>query len=115
MEMAFNYAMNRANGDQFSENDFIDPKYTQDNEGKQRWQEVKKLFIQESGLPSASSVTGLFLNFMGGSVFSYAKITTHQSGNGKLSNIYIHDIKHDIVESLRITRTTDSGQTYPTP
>ena len=33
----------------------LDPKYTQANEGKQRWQAAKNLFIQESGLPSASS------------------------------------------------------------
>ena len=31
------------------------------------------------------------------------------------SNIYMQDIKHDMVEWLRITRTTNSSQTYPTP
>ena len=99
----------------FAENDYIDPIYTQDEESKLRWIAAKQQFVHESGLPSASSITGLFLNFEGASVFSYTMYTERQSKHGKITNVRIHDIYHDMVESMRVSRRNAGGQLYPTP
>ena len=122
MAMAKNYALNKAQGrEEYSNNDYVDPSVFGDvtnseTQTGERWEKAKKLFIQESGIPSVSSVTGLFLNFQGASVFTYAKYTTDErkSSDAVLKDVYIHDLSHEMVESIRFTTTNDDGQMYPT-
>ena len=114
MSLAYNYALNRVRG-KFEDTDYVNPDDLTTEEDIERWTNAKAQFIHESGYPSASSVTGIFLNFEGASVFSYTMYTTHQSSHGRLSNIHIHDISHDMEESMRFGYSGSSGQMYPTP
>ena len=105
MELALSYALNRVNNEN-SENNYIDPNILDfsdaTDEEQERWEKAKDTFIQESGFPSSSSLTGLFLNFDGASVFTYTKYTNRQSSGAVLENIYIHDLTHEMFESMRI-------------
>ena len=114
MSHALEYAMNRV-ADKYSDNDYMNPSTLETIEDESRWQSAKQAFVHESGLPSASSITGMFLNFHGASVFAYAAYTTHPSTDGTLNNIYIHDIYHDMYESMRLTFAGQSGQIFPSP
>ena len=105
MELALSYALNRVS-DSHADNDYIDPDLLDMNEASskeiERWAKAKKTFVHESGFPSPSSLTGIFLNFDGASVFTYTKYTTRKSQSGTINNLYIHDLTHDMFESMRI-------------
>ena len=133
MELAYHYAMNRINS-KFEETNYIDPEYlemidtsrykinsnnnndleaeAQESEQDIFWEKVKYSYIQKSGFPAGSSVSGVFLNYYGASVFAYAKWVAEEyhSNNAVLNNIYIHDLTHEMSELVRIAAKDEGGQ-----
>ena len=125
MGLAYHYAVNRISS-KFEESDYIDPSYLemidtsryddleegQESEQTIFWHKVKKAYIQESGFPASSSVSGMFLNYDGASVFSYAKYVSpeYHSNSAVLSNIYVHDLSHEMIETVRIASIDEGAQ-----
>ena len=94
------YAMNKISN-KFSDTDYIDPNWLTTQDDKDLWRKAKNTWIHENGIPSASGIVGIFLNFDSASVNTYAKYTLpeHQSKNAIIKNVWIHDISHDFQES----------------
>ena len=108
MEYALNYAMNRVNN-KLSENDFLESI----SADKEIWLKSKQLFVNTNGLPSTALVHGIFLNLFSGKS-AYIKQTQIFSKNAVLNNIYIHDLKHCMIESIRVI-TDDNSLQWITP
>eukprot|EP01083_Nonionella_stella_P001022 2945_1 len=61
------------------------------------WGEAKEMFINPSGLPYGAALYGLFLNYPGAGIFGW-QVNDLRSGEVKLQNVNIHDLRHKGVE-----------------
>jgi len=74
------------------------------DEPEERITQARKTFINEAGLPSSSTVYGIFLNAYGASVFGVGG-SPGQSENAILQNVTIHGLYKDPWEVPRIVLT----------
>ena len=101
MALAYDYAINRYY-DRHSDNDYITPDLLENAADNEHWIAAKEQFIWEDGLPSATSIHGIFLNTHSVSVATFTFSSSKASHGAKLNNIHIHDLYHSFHENVRL-------------
>eukprot|EP01084_Bolivina_argentea_P090521 163099_1 len=86
-------------------------------EEQKEWDDTLQLFYNPSGLPNGASLYGIYLNTKGENAMSYHLNTHSFSSHAVLDHVTIHDMRHKMIEYIRVSTTTMNpfGSTYLNP
>ena len=82
------------------------------------WDDIKALFYNPSGLPNGAALYGIYLNTNNENSMGYDLNTDTFSQNARLQNARIHDLRHRMVEYIRVSTKSNNnpfGSVYVNP